>query len=182
MSHSRYLSIISALALGAGTACCGGDTCGPGSAPVDGLELAGTGVDVKYTMLQAHPNNDCRDPNAPAGVVSLTINGTQTGTAFGLTLCIPRPDKLGSGALALGTDVVVVDTGADIGGGCTLSHAATPAPTGTVTSSGACGNGSDAAGFALTFENGVVPVKRTCGANVDVLMLALTGTVAVAGP
>src|SRR5690242_10767801 len=115
MSHSRFLSITSALLLGATTACCGGnDSCGPGSAAPDGLTLTGSGVNVTYSMLTASANNDCPDPNAPAGVVSLTISGTQVGSAFPITFCVPRPDQLGSGVRQLGTDIKVVDIGADI--------------------------------------------------------------------
>ncbi len=180
MSRSRYLSITSALLLGATTACCGGDTCGPGSAAPDGLTLTGSGVAVTYAMLTASANNDCPDPAAPAGVVSLTISGTQVGSSFPVTFCVPRPDLLGSGVRQLGTDVKVVDIGADIGSGCTLSLASATAPSGPVQASGVCGNGTDSAGFALDFENDTVTVKRTCGATVDMLTLALSGTVAVA--
>jgi hypothetical protein len=187
MSRSPYRSSISvalgASALALGAACCGGgETCGPGMAAANGLSLAGSGINVEYTMLGAHVNNDCPDPAAPSGVVSLTISGTQDGAAFPVTLCIPRPDKLSSGPLTLGTDVKIIDLGADIGGGCTLARDTTQMPTGTVSATGLCGNGKDKAGFALIFDNGVVPMKRTCGAQVDVLNLALTGTVAVAGP
>jgi hypothetical protein len=189
MSRSRYLWItevvvaaaIALVAAAAGAGCSGGD-CGPGTAAADGLELAGTGVDVRYAGLGATANNDCPDPGAPSGVVSLTINGTQTGSSFAVTLCIPRPDRLAAGDTAqLGTDVRIVDLGAILTGGCTLARATTMTPSGTVTAAGMCGNGRDAAGFALTFD-GTVPMKRTCGTQVDVLVLALTGTVAVSGP
>ena len=180
MSRSRFLLLISLLLLTAGTACCGGDSCGPGSAAPDGLGLAGTGVDVKYSGLVAHANNDCPDPNAPAGVVAMTIDGTQVGTSFSVTLCIPRPDKLQAGETAqLGTDVQIMDLDATLGGGCTLARAASMPASGTVVATGVCGNGGDSAGFALRFD-GVVPETRTCGAQVDVLNLALSGTVAVA--
>jgi hypothetical protein len=183
MSRSRFLSITSGLVVAATTACCGGnDSCGPGSAAADGLALTGSGVNVTYAGLTARPNNDCLDPSAPAGVVSLTISGEQVDTGFPITLCVGRPDLLGSGVRQLGTDVKVMDVSADLGGGCTLAVASTPAPTGSVQSSGVCGNGSDAAGFAMTIENGVVAVNRTCGTNVDRLMLALAGTFAVSGP
>lgn len=184
MSRSPYLSSISVALLATGAACCGGggETCGPGAAAANGTELAGTGVDVRYTMLKALVNNDCPDPAAPSGVISVTISGTQEGTAFPLTLCIPRPDLLASQPLALGTDVKIVDLSADLGAGCTLARATSQAPTGTVTATGLCNNGKDPAGFALTFDSDVVPMKRTCGAQVDVLNLALTGTAAVAGP
>jgi hypothetical protein len=185
MSRSRFLSVISACGLAGlalGSACCGGDSCGPGGAAADGLELAGTGVDVRYGGLSAGSNHDCPDPNAPAGVTSITISGAQTTSTFPVTFCIPRNDLLGVQGLALGADVKIVDLAADIGNGCTLALMSTPAPTGTVTATGVCGDGTDHAGFAMTVENGVVPMKRTCGAQVDVLNLALTGTVAVAVP
>lgn len=179
MSRSRYLLLTS---LPFAAACCGGDTCGPGTAAPDALELAGTGVDVKYGALSASANNDCPDVSPPAGVVSLTISGTQTTSSFPVTFCIPRPDRLESGATAmLGTDVKIVDLAADIGGGCTLAPAASMAPSGTVVATGMCGNGTDGAGFALRFD-GIVPMKRTCGAQVDILDLALSGTVAISGP
>jgi hypothetical protein len=183
MSRSRYLSAISGLiALALGSACCGGDTCGPGSAAPDGLELAGTGIDVHYSGLLSSSNHDCPDPNAPAGATSVTISGAQTTSTFPVVFCVPRNDLLGVQGLTLGTDVKIIDLTADIGGGCTLSLGTTPAATGTVTATGVCGDGADHAGFAMTFENGTVPVKRTCGAQVDMLTLALTGTVAVSGP
>jgi len=75
-------------------------------------------------------------------------------------------------------DVRVIDlTGtAD---GCTYDFESTqPAPTGTVTATGVCANGTDPAGFALTID-GTITVKRTCGATVDAVALALAGTVAV---
>ncbi len=165
------------LALGA----CSGDTCGPTSAAIDGLTLAGTGVDVAYTGLTASGNNDCPETGAPVGVVSLTIAGAQRGGAFPITLCVPRPDRLGEDPVALGSAVQIVDLTADLGGGCTLSRATTGAITGTASASGLCGAGVDPAGFALTID-GVVPMKRTCASGTDVLMLALSGTIAVAGP
>jgi hypothetical protein len=179
---SRRALLVGVLGVLAGTACCGGnDACGPGTAAADGLELAGTGVDVHYTDLRAMANNDCPAVGEPADVTSLTLTGTQTGSSFSLLLCIPRPDLLGAQPVQLGTDVQIKGLGASIGGGCTLDHAVTAGASGTVTASGVCGKGKDPAGFALTFD-GVVPMKRTCGAMVDTLDLALTGTVAVAGP
>ncbi len=184
MSRSRFHSTTSVLALAlaaASSACSGGDTCGPGTAAIDALALAGTGVDVHYTALGASANGDCPDPGAPSGVVSLTIDGTQTGSSFSITLCVPRPDEIGRTTAQLGTDVRIMNLDATLGAGCTLARAASKAPTGTVIGSGVCSNGTDPAGFALTFD-GVVPMTRTCGASVDELDLALTGTVAISGP
>jgi hypothetical protein len=185
MSRSRSRSATSAAVAAAAAlalaGCPDGGTCGPGAAAADGLGLAGTGVDVHYQALAASANNDCPEPGAPAGVVSLTIGGTQVGAGFPITLCVPRPDRLDGAAVQLGTDVQVIDLGADAGGGCTLALATTGAPSGTVTAAGVCDDGTSAAGFALTFD-GIVPMKRTCGTQVDELDLALTGTVAISGP
>jgi hypothetical protein len=186
MWRSRYLSATSglvAVGLALGSACCGGNgNCGPGSAAPDGLELAGTGIDVHYSGLKSTSAHDCPDPNAPAGATSVTISGAQTTSSFPVDFCVPRNDLLGVQGLALGTDVKIIDLTADIGNGCTLALGTTPAPTGTITATGVCGDGADHAGFAMTFENGTVPIVRTCGSQVDELTLALTGTVAVSGP
>ncbi|MCE9577727.1 MAG: hypothetical protein K8W52_31550 [Deltaproteobacteria bacterium] len=185
MSRSPFRSsteIAVALALASAlVGACSGDTCGPTSAAVDGLTLAGTGVDVTYTSLVASGNNDCPETGAPVGVVSLTIAGAQKGGSFPITFCVPRPDRLGDAPVALGSAVQIVDLTADLGGGCTLSKATTGAITGTASVTGLCSAGEDPAGFALTID-GVVPMKRTCASGTDVLMLALSGTIAVAGP
>lgn len=164
-------------------ACDDDETCGVGSAPASGLVASATGVTLTYGDLSSLSGNDCPDPAAPSGVVSLSIEGrTADGTGL-VTFCIPRPDQLGSGARALGNtptmaDVRVIDlTG--MAAGCSYDFESTlPAPTGTVTASGVCANGTDPAGFALTID-GTVTVTRTCGATVDSVALTLAGTVAV---
>src|SRR5688500_19518828 len=76
--------------------------CGPGEATGDGMLLSGTGVDVRYHMAIAGENNDCPAPDAPEGVVSVTIAMAQTNGANGfLNLCIPRPDLLGDNPMPL---------------------------------------------------------------------------------
>ncbi|MEZ4368265.1 MAG: hypothetical protein R2939_18600 [Kofleriaceae bacterium] len=179
MTVTPALLLAAATVLGA-TACGDDDACGPGSAPADGLVLAGDGLEVRYAGLVAGANNDCPAPDAPAGVVSLTIAGTQAGGAAPLTFCVPRPDLLGAGARALGTEVQVIDASATVDG-CTLSLAGTSAPTGTATAAGACDDGAGPAGFALTLD-GTVTVTRTCGAAVDELAMTLVGEIAVAPP
>jgi hypothetical protein len=179
-SRSRIeLLALAALAALITAACSGGPSCGPGDIAGDGLSLAGTGVDVRYSDLHASANNDCPDPGAPAGVVSLTISGKQTGETFPIVLCIPRPDRLDGRDVHLDQDVKIVDLGANLGGGCTLARASA-APSGTVGADGVCNNGKDAAGFALRFD-GTVPMTKTCGASTTPIDLALTGSVAVAG-
>jgi hypothetical protein len=144
---------------------------------VETVDAVAGSVTLTYGGLAAGANNDCPDPMAPAGVVSLTIESMQTNGTGLLTLCIKRPDKLAAG-LALGTDVKVVDiTGS--GGGCSfLQDTATPA-TGTAKSAGECKNGSDAAGFALTLD-GTISLSRTCGSTTDKVSATIAGTVAVA--
>lgn len=188
MSRSRFRSTTRLLVVAAATAalalaaggCPNADQCGPGSAADDGLALSGSGVDVTYQGLAASANNDCPSASAPAGVVSLTIGGTQVGTSYPITLCVSRPDLLDAAGLQLGTDVQVIDLGADLGGGCTLALG-TGAASGSVTGAGVCDNGTNAAGFAITID-GTVPMKRTCGTQVDQLDLTLAGTIAVSGP
>ena len=121
-------------------------------------------------------NNDC--PGTP-GVVSLTITGAQTGSAgFGIvTFCVPRPDLLAGAPARLGSGVEVVDlTGADAS--CSYAFDATAEPTGTVSSTGLCDNGSNAAGFTLIFDGGL-SLDRTCGSAKDTVTVTLTGSVDV---
>lgn len=177
MSRSPLcLAIAVTGALGAG--CSTEEDCGSGGAPTGDLEVAATGLSLRYQDLRARPNNDCPDPAAPAGVISLTLSGTTVGNdqAF-VTFCIPRPDLL-EGARALGTEVQVVDVfGSD--SSCSYRQLRGSTPSGTVTASGVCSAGRDPAGFALDFA-GEVSIERTCGANKDTLRATLTGKIAVA--
>ena len=176
------------LALALGSAGCGGggDSCGPGSAPDAGIVASGGGLALTYGQLRGSPNRDCPSAGAPAGVISLSIDGKQTdaGASGLITLCIGRPDLLASQSLALGaeptTDVHVVDLNGTASG-CTLTVDRSQPPGGTASSSGMCGNGSDAAGFALMID-ATVALTRTCGATVDTVPVTLRGRVAVAGP
>ena len=89
MSRSRFLSatslVVAALAQGG----CGDDSCGPGGASDVGLVAGSDMVTLTYGHLTAGANNDCPAADAPAGVVSLTISGTQTdGTGLVTLLAI----------------------------------------------------------------------------------------------
>jgi hypothetical protein len=199
MSHSRFLSTTDrvsgrvpgrvlglVLVAGAAGAGCSDDSCGPGGAPVSGLVASGPQVTLTYGQLLAGQNNDCPAPDAPAGVISLTIRGTQTDATGFITLCVARPDLLVKQAQALGPDaagseVRLVDM-SGTASTCRLAidRTASAQPiTGSVTSSGLCGNGSDAAGFALALD-GAVSLARTCGTTTDSLRVTLSGRVAVA--
>jgi hypothetical protein len=177
------LFVIALAVLAAG--CPGDDSCGPGDAPGDGLTVTGNGVDLRYHALSATPNNDCPDPAAPEGVVSLTIVGTQVNGADAFNLCVPRPDQLESDLpLVPNTQthapmtIEIVDVNAAAGGCTFVFDDATP-PTGTAHAEGICADGTDPAGFALLIT-GQVSLERTCGAQVDVLRVDLAGTVSVA--
>jgi hypothetical protein len=182
-----------ALALGSASGCGGGggsgdagDSCGPGGAPGTGLVASGGGLSLTYGQLRGSPNRDCPSAGAPSGVISLTIDGKQAdaGASGLITLCIGRPDLLAGQPLALGaepgTDVHVVDLNGTAGG-CTLTVAPSVPPAGTVSSTGLCNNGSNAAGFALTLD-ATLTLTRTCGSTVDTVPVTLRGRVAVAGP
>src|SRR5215467_6481382 len=71
-------SVLGVFGLGLATAGCGDDSCGPGGAPATGMVAGGSGVTMTYGQFTASPNNDCPDSSAPAGVVSLSIEGLQT--------------------------------------------------------------------------------------------------------
>ena len=159
-----------------------GDECGPGDAPDDGLTVTGLGVELAYNGLLAGPNNDCPIDGTPDGVISLTIAGTQVDGPGLFTLCVPRPDQL-SGGEALGIDdpasedpaVRVVDiSGTDVACEYDLDDTA---PTGTVRAQGLCDD-TGAGGFALVID-GEVTLTRTCGAQVDTVVVELGGTIAV---
>jgi hypothetical protein len=186
MSRLRSRSHISVIAgfgavLAAG---CGdsADSCGPGGAPGTGLVASRDAVTLTYGDLGAGRNNDCPASDAPAGVISLTIHGTQTDGSGQLTLCVARPDLLAKQAQALGGDVAGTPVRViDIAGSatnCSFDLDRSQPVTGTATSSGLCGNGTDPAGFALVID-GALSLTRTCGATVDSLSVTLRGRVAV---
>jgi hypothetical protein len=175
---SRLLCLLAISSLAAG--CSDNANCGsPGSAGF-GLTVSSDEVNLVYGGLTASANNDCPATDAPAGVVSLTINGTQMSTIVGaglITLCVPRPDQLGA-EVQLGTDVKIVDLNGmdDL---CNYTIDSGHLPTGTVQGIGVCGNGIDKAGFGLVFS-GFIGLRRTCTTATDSVSVGITGNVAVA--
>lgn len=182
-SRSAFLSITSALLLSASGGC-GGNDCGPNGASPNALELGNGDIKINYGGLHAGPNNDCPDPSAPDGVISLTISGLQADGGDGaVNFCIGRPDLLNAGTdLALGVDVAgsevkITDlTGAD--SDCTYEFDDTRPPTGGVHADGICDAGANPAGFALVVD-GAVSIHRTCAGTTDQIELQLSGLVAV---
>ncbi len=179
MSHSRFLSSISLLLAASG---CSDDTCGPNGAPATGIVASGDNTTMTFGNLTGGLNNDCPAADAPSGVVSLSVHGTQTDGTGLLTLCIARPDLLAKSDQALGPDaagseVHVVDV-SGTSNNCTFTLDKTRLPTGMASSTGLCGNGSDKHGFALVVD-GAIPLTRTCGTTVDSVSVTLRGRVAV---
>lgn len=174
MSRLHFLLTTSVLAIG-----CGGDVCGSADAPEFGLMVTGASTSFGFGGLAAGANNDCPDAAAPPGVISLTISGTESTGAGLVTFCIPRPDLLADDALPLGTGVQIIDLNSSVAT-CTYSLDRSRPISGTVTSSGMCGNGTDLRGFSLAF-NGTATLRRTCGAAIDPVDITLQGQVAVAG-
>ena len=147
------------------------------------MPLTASNADVTLTFgnLSSLSGNDCPDPSAPSGVISLSIEGAQVGGTGLITFCIPRPDLLEDGR-ALGStgsmgQIRVIDF-SGMANGCTFALDSSMPPTGTGKGTGVCKNGTDAAGFALELT-GTVNLRRTCSATIDSVALTLSGKVAV---
>lgn len=187
-SRSRFPSSTSLAAIVAlaATACagCGDDECGPMGAPSSGLAASSADVTIVYKDLTSLAGNDCPDPDAPEGVISISIEGTQEGGTGIITLCIPRMDLMTPGTgHTIGisqsmADVRIFDLTGDYEG-CTFTFDSSRPPTGTVSGIGVCGNGDSESGFALDID-GNVSLRRTCGSTIDSVAVQLRGEIAVA--
>lgn len=180
MQRLLFLSSISLAA--ALTGCSGDDSCGPGNAAPNGLQTGDQDQTLTFGNLVSSANNDCRDSSVP-DIISLTIGGTQTNGTGLLTLCIPRPDKLGEGVMLGGTgaplpEVQIVDLNGTANG-CDYTFESTRPVAGTVSATGVCGNGTDKAGYALAIS-GHISLKRTCPTATDTIAVNFNGTAAVA--
>lgn len=147
----------------------GGEVCGPGDAPADGITVDVGGdpeAGAVFGQLRSSANNDCPPPES--GVpTSITIQGAQTDPAAPatfLTLCLPRPDLIESDPIPLDDDtrVQLVDLLAAPADGCSLDIDRERAPGGEVTFSGFCDDGVHEDGYALGFD-ATVPLLRACG-------------------
>lgn len=179
MLRLRFLSTTS-LALLASVSGCGDDDCGPGSAPDKGLVAGSSDVQLVFGSLISGTNNDCPDPQAPEGVISLTISGTRTDGSGIVTLCVPRPDLLPDGVPLGASGVRVIDLNAEADG-CMFSLESARPTSGTVTATGLCDAGASSEGFALSVD-GNVSLKRDCPTASDTIAVSFAGTVAVTVP
>lgn len=160
-----------------------GEPCGPGDAPPSGVTATAGGETVEYGQFTTSPNNDCSVAGHPT---SLTLDGVQTDPATSpplhLTFCLPRPDEIGSDPVPLDDTqrIEVIDIFADAGG-CLLSLDRTVTPTGTITFTGYCGDGTDPAGYAISFDatvGGTLSCSGDAGADQSVTV-TLGGEAAV---
>ncbi len=159
MSHSRFLLLISL------AGACGDDgaTCGTEGAAADGLVASASAITITYTGLTAGPNHDCPAADAPAGVESLTLMGTQENGTGLFTACVPRPDLLAADqtiGLAMNAAFSLVDLSGSDPHGCVYAVDRTVPPTGTAKAEGICDAGTNKAGFALDVM-GTVSVKMS---------------------
>ena len=179
MHRLLFLSSIS-LAAVAALGGCSDDACGPGDAPATGLIVGDQDQKLTFGNLTSSANNDCPDSSAPSGVISLTVNGSQTDGQGLLTLCIPRPDQL-PGSVQLGgatSGVRIIDMHGTFNN-CNYSIEQTRPVSGTVLGHGVCNNGTNGAGYSLVFD-GHLSLKRECPTATDTIAVNISGEVAVA--
>jgi hypothetical protein len=171
MLRSLFLSSTSLLVA------CGDDVCGPGDAPAFGLVAGNDDVALVFGNITSGLNNDCPDPMAPAGIVSMTLQGMQQGGPGLLTLCIGRPDLIAKQELTFGTAVRIIDLNGEVEG-CTYSIDSLRPVLGSASASGLCDNGADAAGYALTVD-GALSLRRMCPTTSDTIAVSFDGTAAI---
>jgi len=180
--RTRLAVLVAAVAALSLAGCDDEATCGSAGTSAIGIVAGDDQITLTYGGLVSGINNDCPDPDAPEGVISMTIAGTQTDGTGLITLCVSRPDELATTKLALGIDVVPSDVHiVDVGGtanGCTFTFDDTRPPTGTASTEGLCDNGANPAGFVLILD-GAISLDRTCGATVDKVAVTLRGRIAV---
>ena len=174
MLRSLFLLITSLGVVG-----CGDDSCGPGDAPATGLIAGDSDFTLNFGNIESGRNNDCVDPAAPEGVISLTLQGTQVGGTGRITLCVGRPDLWEKQALPLGgTSIQIVDLRGDDAAGCTYDYEPSRPPTGTISTKGMCDAGQGDNGYAIVAD-GIVSFNRVCPTVSDTISVSLGGTVAV---
>lgn len=134
---------------------------------------------VRWEDWRSSPNNDCGEAGGPT---SLTLEASQVGTNRGLTLCLPRPDKLSASAEDVLDEsrVRIIDIFADVAGAgdCLASiNRAMPA-TGSIAFPGVCDDGLHPDGYSLDMDF-AVPVTVTCATEVREEVMRFSGVVRV---
>ncbi len=149
----------------------------------EALLASSADVVLTYGGLTALAGNDCPAMDAPAGVVSLSVEGRQTDGTGLITFCIARPDQFEGARRNLGTSLSMADVRIfDLTGtanNCTFTFDSSRPPTGFATGLGVCADGTDPAGFGVDFD-GAISLRRNCNGTMDTVAVTLTGLVAVA--
>jgi hypothetical protein len=161
----------------------GGTVCGQDGG-AGGVSATIEAETIEYGNFTSSANNDCSVEGSPT---SLTIDGEQTVPAqpsFALTLCLPRPDRIGGDPVALvasqippgaGDLVQVINVNAELAGDCILQLDGSGSFDATATFAGYCGDGLDPAGFSLALA-GTLPGTRICpGPVTEPVTIELSG-------
>ena len=178
--HALPIRLVTALTLLATLPGCGGDdeVCGIEVDSQTSLEADLGGTAVTWVAWRSSPNNDCGEAGGPT---SLTLEATQDGTNRGLTLCLPRPDKLSSSAVDVSDDTRfrVIDVFADIDAGdCLASLDRQGSISGTASFPGICDDGQYPEGYSLELDMSV-PMTITCGTDTTSKSMTFRAKVAV---
>jgi hypothetical protein len=157
---------------------CSDTYCGIGTTSTLGLRASSSGAILSFGNFTGGANNDCFTPDAPPGVVSLTMSGQQLNGVGLLTLCVERPDLLATrsqnlGPNVSGTPVHLVDLNGSLGT-CTFALDAARPIGGVIRASGLCNDGTNPAGFSVTVD-GFATLMDSCAASVE---FALSGNFA----
>jgi hypothetical protein len=161
-------------------ACGGGEECGPGDAPADGITVEASDAVAEFGQFGSLAANDCPPPEG-GEATSITIQATQVGADGFLTLCLPRPDQIDDAPIPIEDSerVQLIDLVASTSDGCRIEVDGDREPSGEVTFSGFCDDGTHEGGYALSFA-ATVPLVRTCGDDpAEQLEAQLGGRVAV---
>jgi hypothetical protein len=191
-SSTERRALAAALALLAlGAAACSDDdaSCGPPEGAGTAITLATTPaseVDGQWGDFEASANNDCPPPGGPgSGAISLTIEGVEVGGTSRFSLCLPRPDEIGSAPVSLAdADLVQLGTvSAGTDDGCRFQLDRDMPPAGTVSFAGYCADGTDPAGFEMILD-GTIGITRICDSDggeptEEALTATLAGSTAV---
>jgi hypothetical protein len=172
MRRAAFILLACAGACGGG----GGETCtGVGDAGVAGATITAGGETFVYGNFDWGFNNDC-------GMRSITIQGGQVtppAQGFGIGLCVPVVERIGSGPATLADRNVVELVGASASNGdCSFLPSAGAMPSGTVTFGGFCTE--PGASFTVTFA-GQISGTRSCtsGGAPQPVTIQLGGTALV---
>ena len=143
---------------------CGDESCGPLTEAALAIPATIESNEIVWENWRSSPNNDCGEAGGP---ISLTVEADQVGSSRGLTLCLPRPDKLSGSSVAITESglVQIIDVFADTSGvDCLAALDRTRAATGTLAFPGLCDEGLNDAGYSLSFDINI-PMTITCGAQ-----------------